>query len=267
MSLLAGVESALAETDQALLLRMVGADAGQDLETYRRWSARGPRGRGACCSTSPSTTRVRRCSTSSAWCSCCTAIARHIAPGRVLLYDAQADAALLVAHLAALGHRGLLHVTGPLDLEHEQGRDGGRAVRSRARDAVLFAASDYTHRGRRADRRRAAGRAIRRSPRVITSNDLLALGARPRCPRSGATTLPSSAGTTRCSAGWARGRSRHSTRFPEEQGRRSTQLLLDNLQGLPPAHTHAREATRRAGDERPRLADYRGLVMDVLQAP
>jgi DNA-binding LacI/PurR family transcriptional regulator len=39
MSLLAGVESELSETGQSLLLRMVGADTGQEVAAYRRWSA------------------------------------------------------------------------------------------------------------------------------------------------------------------------------------------------------------------------------------
>ncbi|MFR0656809.1 hypothetical protein SB719_19895, partial [Pantoea sp. SIMBA_079] len=37
--LLAGVEGELAETGQSLLLRVVGADAGQEVAAYRRWSA------------------------------------------------------------------------------------------------------------------------------------------------------------------------------------------------------------------------------------
>ena len=54
--------------------------------------ARKPASTASCCSTSPSTTPGRRCSTSSGWRSCCTAIARASRPGRCCCTTRGADA-------------------------------------------------------------------------------------------------------------------------------------------------------------------------------
>ena len=95
MSLLAGVESVLAETDQALLLRMVGTNPGQDLDTYRRWSAEG-RVDGVLlfdiAVDDPRPALLDKLG---------LAFVLHgarpqIAPGRVLVYDVRGDAGLIV---------------------------------------------------------------------------------------------------------------------------------------------------------------------------
>jgi DNA-binding LacI/PurR family transcriptional regulator len=238
MSLLAGVESVLAETDQALLLRMVGTNPGQDLVTYRRWSGEG-RVDGVLlfdiAVDDPRPALLDKLG---------LAFVLHgarpeIAPGRVLVYDVRGDATLLVDHLAALGHRDLLHVTGPLDFEHEHDRRAAIEECALAHGMrPVFVESDYsTEAGERI-----VSAQLREHPElsaVITSNDLLALGASTALDRLGRddVALASWDDSLLCRLG-----ARPITalaRFPEEQGRRSTRLLLDNLRGLPPEHTRA----------------------------
>jgi len=241
MSLLAGVESALAETDLALMLRMVGVSPGLEMETYRRWSAEGrvdgvmlfdivvddPRpslldGLGM-----PFVMHGNR---------------PEMAPGRVLTYDVRHEARLIVGNLAALGHRHVLHVAGPSELSHELDRRQAIAAEvASAGMTATFAASDYTT----ADGERIVANALDSEAAitgVITSNDLLALGATAAFDRTGRhdVALISWDDSLLCRLG-----ARPITalaRFPEEQGRRSTQLLLDLLAGAAPREQQAKKS-------------------------
>lgn len=230
MSLLAGVEAELAETGQSLLLRMVGSSNGQDLAAYRRWSAEqrvdgvmlfditvgDPRpalldGLGL--------TFVLHGNDES------------VAPGRVLLYDASGDARMIVEHLRALGHRRILHIQGPSDFEHERERAGaiGRFAAERGMQAVSEP-SDYSMEA--GDRIAAEVASDPRLSAIVTSNDMLALGAQAALSRRGRddVALVSWDDSLVCRIG-----SRPLTalaRFPEEQGRRATRMLLDELAGF-----------------------------------
>ncbi|GAA1446263.1 LacI family DNA-binding transcriptional regulator [Leifsonia poae] len=239
MSLLAGVESVLAESDQALLLRMVGTHPGQDLETYRRWSGEGRVDGVLLFDIALDDPRPALLD------SLGLAFVLHgarpqIAPGRVLVYNVRGDAELIVDHLVALGHSRLLHVTGPLEFEHEHDRRDAVAARAAHHGArASFVGSDYSSE----EGERIVTQQLRAHPEitaVATSNDLLALGASNALERLGRddVALVSWDDSLLCRLG-----ARPITalaRFPEEQGRRSTQLLLDNLRGLPPEHTRAR---------------------------
>lgn len=239
MSLLAGVESVLAETDQALLLRMVGTGVGQDLETYRRWSAQG-RVDGVMLFdigvNDPRPALLDQLGLD---------YVMHgnrddIAPGHVLLYDPPAEAALIVGDLARLGHRRVLHVTGPREFEHEGDRAASVEAEAFARGmSTVFAESDYSSAAgeRLVVERLTADPAI---TAVVTSNDMLALGAASGFERLGRSdvALVSWDDSLVCRLG-----SRPITalaRFPEEQGRRSTRMLLNALAGVPSEVTHAK---------------------------
>lgn len=241
MSLLAGVEAELSETGQSLLLRMVGSAPGQDVATYRRWSAE-RRVDGV---------MVFDITVADPRPDLLDELGLHfvlhgnrtsVSPGRVLLYDAAGDAALLVEHLVALGHRRLLHIRGPQEFEHELDRSA--AVDALAREhglSVASASSDYSMAGGE----RITAEHLAADPSftaVITSNDLLALGAQAAlvhaCREDVA--LVSWDDSLLCRLG-----SRPITaldRFPEEQGRRATRMLLDGLAGLPTPTTRARSA-------------------------
>ena len=240
MSLLAGVESVLAETDQALLLRMVGTGVGQDLETYRRWSGEGRVDGVMLFDLVVDDPRPALLdSLGLIW--VLHGNRRGIGSGHVLLYQAQADAALIIQDLARLGHRRLLHVTGPLELEHE--RERLQAVRAEAVASgmhPLFAASDYTTE----DGERVVAEMLAAHPEitaVVTSNDLLALGAAAAfrtLGRTETTALISWDDSLICRLGAVPITSL--ARFPEEQGRRSTRMLLDALAGVPSEVTTAK---------------------------
>jgi len=239
MSLLAGVESELSETGQSLLLRMVGADTGQEVAAYRRWSAEARVDGVMLFDITFDDPRPRLLEELG------LAFVLHgnreaVAPGKVLLYDARADAGLLVAHLASLGHRRALHIAGPAEFQHE--KDRRDAVESWGREngmEFVFSPSDYSMEAGE----RIATELVRDDPAitaVITSNDLLALGAQTALNRGGREdvaivswddSLLCRLGTRPISA---------LDRYPEEQGRRSTRLLLDQLAGRPDADRRAR---------------------------
>jgi DNA-binding LacI/PurR family transcriptional regulator len=241
MSLLAGVESALAETDLALMLRMVGISPGLEMETYRRWSAEGrvdgvmlfdivvddPRPALLDRIGLPFVMHGNR---------------TELAPGRVLGYDVGHEARLIVGNLAPLGHRHVLHVAGPNELAHELDRRAAIAAEvARAGMTARFAASDYTT----DDGERIVLEALASDSAitaVITSNDLLALGAAAAFERAGRQdiALISWDDSLLCRLG-----ARPITalaRFPEEQGRRSTRLLLDLLAGATPREQSAKQS-------------------------
>ena len=239
MSLLAGVEIELAETGKSLLLRMVGASDGQDVATYRRWSAERRVDGVMLFDLTVGDPRPGLLDELG------LTFVLHgnreeLAPGRVLLYDADADATLLIGHLARLGHRSLLHIRGPQEFEHELDRRDAVAEHAAAHGMrVAFETSDYSMAAgeRLTDARLRADPAL---TAIVTSNDLLALGAQAALTRCGRDdiALLSWDDSLLCRLG-----SRPITalaRFPEEQGRRATRMLLDQLAGRPTRRTTAR---------------------------
>ena len=239
MSLLAGVESELSETGQSLLLRMVGADAGQEVAAYRRWSAEARVDGVMLFDLTFDDPRPALLDELG------LAFVLHgnresIAPGKVLLYNARADAGLLVGHLASLGHRRALHIAGPAEFEHEQDRRD--AVERHGREVgmeFVFAVSDYSMEAGE----RIAAELVGDDPSitaVLTSNDLLALGAQTALTHAGRddVAIVSWDDSLLCRLG-----TRPVTaldRYPEEQGRRSTRMLLDQLAGTPAFDRRAR---------------------------
>lgn len=238
MSLLAGVEAELAESGQSLLLRMVGTSNGQDLAAYRRWSAEQRVDGVMLFDITVGDPRPALLDELG------LAFVLHgndesVAPGRVLLYDAWGDAHLLVDHLHGLGHRRILHVQGPAEFEHE--RERADAIARFAGDLGMQATSEPSDYSMEAGERIAAAHAS--DPELsalVTSNDLLALGAQAALSRAGRddVALVSWDDSLVCRLG-----SRPLTalaRFPEEQGRRATRMLLDELAGVETATRTAR---------------------------
>lgn len=238
MSLLAGVEAELAESGQSLLLRMVGTSNGQDLAAYRRWSAEQRVDGVMLFDITVGDPRPALLDELG------LAFVLHgndesVAPGRVLLYDAWGDAHLLVDHLHGLGHRRILQVQGPAEFEHE--RERADAIARFAGDLGMQATSEPSDYSMEAGERIAAAHA--NDPELsalVTSNDLLALGAQAALSRAGRddVALVSWDDSLVCRLG-----SRPLTalaRFPEEQGRRATRMLLDELAGVETATRTAR---------------------------
>ena len=238
MSLLAGVEAELAESGQSLLLRMIGPSNGQDLAAYRRWSAE-QRVDGVMLFDitvgDPRPALLDQLG---------LAFVLHgnnesVAPGRVLLYDAWGDAHILVDHLHGLGHRRILHIQGPAEFEHEQER--ADAIARFAAELGMHASSEPSDYSMEAGERIASAHAGDRSlSALVTSHDLHALGAQAALRPAGRddVALVSWDDSLICRIG-----SRPLTalaRFPEEQGRRATRMLLDELAGVATATRTAR---------------------------
>jgi DNA-binding LacI/PurR family transcriptional regulator len=172
MALLAGIESGLAEADTALMLRFVPGHDGTDLVVYRQWHAE-HRVDGVFLTDlridDPRPALLAQIGlpylvhgghrTDDGW-----------------RFGPELEASLLVGHLAELGHRSLLHVTGPRTLVHEQERIQEVAAACAAAGISLTTVeADYTHEGAAAAVRSAVQRGQAFSA-VLCGNDLMAVG-------------------------------------------------------------------------------------------
>lgn len=173
---LAGVESLLSRRGWSLLLRIIGDHPHLEVETYRMWWGEGridgvilideryqdPRipaieqlGLPAVLCGGPLPTTTIPC----------------------LWTDQNADAAVLVDHLAQLGHRRIAHLSGPREFTHERGRQEGVRASARRHGVTLTTISTGY------DPVRAGQQSLRlldRSDRptaVIYGNDLMAVTA------------------------------------------------------------------------------------------
>lgn len=146
-------------------------------------------------------------------------------------FDAHSEAALLVEHLVALGHRRIGHVSGPLALVHERQRVAGLDQEARALGAeVVHAEGDYTDGGAEA----ATRRLLRGEPPTafVYSSDLMAVGG---------TAVLRERGTPAAVVSWddsvlCRTAAPSITaleRDPYGAGRRSAEILLDRIAGVP----------------------------------
>lgn len=121
---LAGVETELSARGASLLLRVVGDHLDDELHTYERWWGErridgvmllDERFR------DPRVDAVRRIGLPAVLCGGPLRV-----PGIPCLWTDQAgDAALVLDHLAGLGHRRIAHISGPVDFVHERARRRG----------------------------------------------------------------------------------------------------------------------------------------------
>lgn len=141
---LAGVERELSVRGASLLLRVVGEHIDDELRTYRRWWGE-RRIDGVMLLDErfkdPRIDEVSEIGLPAVLCGGPTKV-----PGVPCLWTDQAgDGALVVDHLADLGHRRIAHVSGPLDFVHERARRRGvrRAGSSRGIEVSTIEAT-YT---------------------------------------------------------------------------------------------------------------------------
>ena len=226
MALLAGIESALADAGTALMLRFVRY--GDDLAVYRQWHAE-HRVDGVFLTDlrvdDPRPALLEQ-----------LGLPSLVHGGRRAddgwRFGQEEEAELLVGHLAALGHRSVLHVAGPADLVHELERR--RAVEAAGRAAgmqVQTLTADYTHRGAEAQVEAAFG-AGAQATAVVCSNDLMAVGAMRslrRVKRDHPIALVSWDESVLCET--AEPAITAVERHPYEAGRTSASLLLAALDG------------------------------------
>lgn len=231
MSLIAGIEDVLASADQALLLRMVGGKGDLDVPIYQRWSAEGrvdgvmlfdlaigderPRlldGLGL-----PFVAHGSRMTT---------------VGGPTFIYDLEGEAFLIAGHFAELGHTEILHLTGPQTFAHESDRRRALAAASALTGLrPTFIECDYTM-----DRAELFTRDLFATPfsptAIITSNDMMALGVTAALRSLGRTDVAVMSWDDSLYCRVVIPSITALARFPEEQGRRSTQMLLDVLSGI-----------------------------------
>jgi DNA-binding LacI/PurR family transcriptional regulator len=180
MGMLAGIETALAEGDMALMLRMVGKDPAQERSTYERWS--GERKVDGVLlfdhlHDDPRPDLLDRLG---------LPFVLHGAPdsGAPATFsgtttDHAADSATIVDHLHARGHRSIAHVSGPHSFLHEEERI--RGVRERAGGygmRVVQHEGNYAlEAGHHAVVSLLQAPADRAITAVILGNDLMSMGA------------------------------------------------------------------------------------------
>lgn len=148
-------------------------------------------------------------------------------------FDAQLEAALLVEHLAGLGHRRIAHVSGPVGLVHESQRISGLDRESVALGVeVVHAEADYTFEGAEAATERVLREPVQPTA-FVYSSDLMAVGGaallRARGRSGAAVAAWDDSVLCRTAAPSITALDRH----PVEAGRRSAQILLDRLAGEP----------------------------------
>ncbi|GAA3757966.1 LacI family DNA-binding transcriptional regulator [Microbacterium kribbense] len=232
MNLLSGVESALAEAGQSLMLRMVGTEPGHDLDVYRQWSAE-RRVDGVIVLDrlidDPRPDLLRALGMPFVM----HGLRIDPATGRQVVEDLLTEARLLVDHLAALGHVDILHVTGPLMLTHEIERRGAVAAEAAELGVkVSFVEGDYTRAGAEqlvVDRLRDWGAPTA----VISSNDVMALGILRSLRAAGREQIALVSWDDSMLCDISVPSITALARHPEVQGRRSARVLLAALDGDP----------------------------------
>lgn len=247
MQVIAGMESVLAEADMALLLRIVGADPGRDLDTYRQWAGQrrvdgvvlfderedDPR--------LPLLEELRLPAV----------LQGGPLPGSPIRYvapDDPATARLIVTHLADLGHREVVHVTGPTSLMHEQRRwDHIQEVTAAHGVTARRVVANYTVEG--GEEATAALLAAAEPPRaIIYSNDLMTLGGL-RVAQGRGVPVPAELAIVSWDDSMLCAVSTPAItavdRQPVEYGRRTARALLDVIEGRPPSDEPAPASTLR----------------------
>ena len=239
MSLLAGVESVLAETGKSLLLRMVGASTRDEVATYRRWSAEG-RVDGVMLFDLVDGDERPPLLDELGMAYVVHGANPEVAPGRVLTYDIVHDTQLIVDHLASLGHHRILHIAGPAEFIHEANRrevldELGARVGMRATHRHNDYSMEAGERAALAELVADAGITA-----IVTSSDLLALGASAALRSLGRSDVAVVSWDDSLLCRIVSPAITALDRFPEEQGARSTRVLLEVLLGLGPTETLAR---------------------------
>lgn len=232
MQVLAGMEMVLADAEMSLLLRVVDAEPGNDLDVYRRWAAERRvdgvvlfdereddarfgllenLGLPAVLQGGP----VRGAE-------------RYVPP------DDAGSARLILGHLTSLGHRDVLHLGGFRQFMHERRRwDYIRAEAERQGMRARHVASDYTlDGGLRATTTMLDS--LDRPTAVIYSNDLMAIGGL-RAAQARGVAIPDELALLSWDDSLLCTISQPAitavNRHPLAYGRRTAQVLLDVIEG------------------------------------
>lgn len=173
---LAGVESVLVERGWSLLLRVIGDAPAVEIETYRRWWGEGRIDGVILVDERHRDERIAAVEEMGLPAVLCGGPRKDAALPCVWT-DQAADAALIVEHLAALGHERIAHVSGPRVFVHERARLCGlRSAATRRGMTVTWREGTYEP--------SSAGMAVRQlldaadpPTALVLSNDHMAVAA------------------------------------------------------------------------------------------
>ena len=233
MSLIAGVEDVLSRADQTLLLRMVGSEDGRDTAVYQKWSAER---RVDAVMLFDLVVNDERPALLERLGLPYVAHGSRMTPvgGPTFIYDLEREASMITAHFADLGHVDILHLTGPQVFAHESDRRRAITAATAQYDLrPIFIECDYTME---------CAEAITRElfvanflpTAIITSNDMMALGVAAALRALGRRDVAIMSWDESMFCRIATPSITSLARFAEEQGRRSTRMLLDVLAGVNP---------------------------------
>lgn len=182
MQVIAGIESALAETEMSLLLRMVGTEPGRDLRVYERWAAE-RRVDGFILfdekEADPRVPLMRRLGLPAVM------QGGPVEDDFVTSVPPHDDIEHVIDHLRGLGHTDVVHVAGPQRYLHEQRRLADLVRQASAAGmTVRHLEGEYTTEHSR-ELALTALAAARRPSAVIFSSDLMAIGGLQAAARLG----------------------------------------------------------------------------------
>lgn len=126
---LAGVESVLVERGWSLLLRVIGDAPAVEVDTYQRWWGEGRIDGAILVDERHRDHRIEAVEEIGLPAVLCGGPRKDISLPCIWT-DHAGDAALIVEHLAELGHERIAHISGPREFAHERGRQ--RGIRSAA---------------------------------------------------------------------------------------------------------------------------------------
>lgn len=229
MRTLEGIEDVLARADVSLLLRMTGTTPGRDLEVYRQWSAE-RRVDGVIVFDRAVDDPRPALFESLGLPYVLHGLWVPTADGSITIDDQARDAELLVRHLASLGHRRVVHLSGPVFLAHELDRRDHIAREARSAGiAVRFVEGDYTLDGAEATVGAMLAATFGETA-IIASNDLMALGTLAALRAAGRLDIALASWDDSIICRIATPTVTALARHPDEQGRRSARMLLEELE-------------------------------------
>jgi DNA-binding LacI/PurR family transcriptional regulator len=233
MNLLGGVEDVLSKANQSLLLRMVGTENGRDLDVYRQWSGERRVDGVIVLDLAVDDPRPELLSTIGMP-YVLHGVREDPDTGERMIEDQPGDAATIIAHLAALGHREIVHITGPLNLVHERDRRAAVAAEAAARGMhVEFLECDYTMAlAERQVMKLLSG--LRVPTAIVSSNDVMALGTATALRRSDRHDIALVSWDDSMICQIATPTVSALARHVDDQARRSARLLLNLLDGIHP---------------------------------
>lgn len=230
MKLLSGIEAVLSEAGQSLLFRMDGSPAALDASLYLRWSKERRVDGILLFDHSVDDERPAILTDLGMPFVAHGSLMTDIG-GPTFVYDLRTDAELIVSHLHGLGHRSLLQITGSTSYTNESNRvvTMREAARDRGMTMTAVEGNYGLEQAAEVTREHLLGDAPPTA--IVTSNDVMALGASAAIAGLGRRDVAVVAYDDSLLCRIAAVPVTALERFTEEQGRKSTHMLLAVIDG------------------------------------